>query len=58
MCVQEITIPAMGCWLEDPLIRLVMDSDRVSTQEMQALLDRVTAAVAARQPRFAPAEHA
>lgn len=48
MCTQQITVPSIGCWLRDPLIRLMMDSDRVSEAEMLALLERVSTAVAAR----------
>ena len=48
MCTQQITVPTIGCWLRDPLIRLMMDSDRVSEEEMVALLRRVSTAVAAR----------
>ena len=48
MCTQQITVPTIGCWLRDPLIRLMMDSDRVSEDEMLALLQRVSTAVAAR----------
>lgn len=48
MCTYQVTVPTIGCWLEDPLIRLVMDSDRVSEDEMMALLRRVSAAVASR----------
>jgi hypothetical protein len=56
MCTHQITVPTIGCWLQDPLIRLMMDSDRVSEDEMMALLQRVSAAVASR-PAFA-ADHA
>jgi len=48
MCTQQITVPTIGCWLQDPLIRLMMDSDRVSEEEMLALLKRVSTAVATR----------
>lgn len=48
MCIQQFTVPTIGCWLQDPLIRLVMDSDRVSEEEMLTLLQRVSTAVAAR----------
>jgi hypothetical protein len=48
MCTQQITVPTIGCWLQDPLIRLMMDSDRVSDEEMLALLKRVSTAVATR----------
>jgi hypothetical protein len=48
MCTQQINVPTIGCWLQDPLIRLMMDSDRVSEEEMLALLRRVSTAVAAR----------
>jgi hypothetical protein len=48
MCTQQITVPTIGCWLQDPLIRLMMDSDRVSEEEMLALLQRVSTAVATR----------
>jgi len=48
MCTQQITVATIGCWLQDPLIRLMMDSDRVSEEEMLALLKRVSTAVAAR----------
>ena len=55
MCTYQITVPTMGCWLEDPLIRLVMDSDHVSDDDMVTLLRRVSAAVASRPPALEPA---
>ena len=54
MCTQQISIPTIGCGLEDPLIRLMMDSDRVSEAEMLALLQRVSTAVAARSADLRP----
>jgi hypothetical protein len=48
MCTQQITVPTIGCWLQDPLIRLMMDRDGVSDEEMLALLQRVSSAVADR----------
>jgi hypothetical protein len=55
MCTQQITVPTIGCWLQDPLIRLMMASDRVSEEEMLALLQRVSTAVAARAASVPPA---
>jgi hypothetical protein len=48
MCTERTTGPTLGGWLQDPMIRLMMDSDGVTDQEMIALLQRVTTAVAAR----------
>ncbi|HEY1931150.1 MAG TPA: hypothetical protein VGG99_03995 [Acetobacteraceae bacterium] len=52
MCTYQITVPTIGCWLQDPMIRLMMDSDHVSDDDMIALLQRVSAAVTSR-----PAAH-
>jgi hypothetical protein len=48
MCTQQSMASKLNCWIEDPMIRLVMDSDGVSDREMLDLLRRVSAAVAAR----------
>jgi hypothetical protein len=48
MCTHQITVPTFGCWLQDPMIRLMMDSDHVSDDDMIALLQRVSAAVTSR----------
>ena len=48
MCTEQTT-EARHSWLQDPLIRLVMDSDHVSDGEMLALLRRVSVAFASRR---------
>jgi len=56
MCTDQISAAAQGCWLQDPLIRLVMDSDHVSDRDMLALLERVGAAMATRREASRHAE--
>ncbi len=48
MCTEQTTAPTLRGWLRDPMIRLMMQSDGVTEQEMIALVRRVTAAIAAR----------
>jgi hypothetical protein len=48
MCTEQTTAPTLRGWLRDPMIRLVMESDGVTEQDMIALVRRVTAAVASR----------
>lgn len=47
--MRQLSEDRVGCWLQDPMIRLVMASDHVSEHEMRALLERVSIAVASRQ---------
>jgi hypothetical protein len=48
MCTEQTTALTLRGWLRDPMIRLVMESDGVTEQEMIALVRRITAAVASR----------
>jgi hypothetical protein len=48
MCTRQLTAATLNGWIQDPMIRLVMDSDGVSDRDMLALLQRVSAAVEAR----------
>jgi hypothetical protein len=48
MCTEQTTASTLRGWLQDPMIRLVMDSDGVTQHEMIALVRRVTTAVASR----------
>lgn len=52
MTVEMLTFPAL---LEDPLIRLMMDSDGVSSGELQQLMSHMRDVVVARQPVGEPA---
>jgi hypothetical protein len=48
MCTKQTTASTLRDWLRDPMIRLVMESDGVTDQEMIALLRRVSTAVESR----------
>ena len=48
MCPEQTTPFTLRGWLRDPMIRLVMESDGVTEQEMIALVRRVATATAAR----------
>lgn len=48
MCSEQTTASTLRGWLQDPMIRLVMESDGVTQHEMIALVRRVTVAVASR----------
>jgi hypothetical protein len=48
MCTEKATAPTLRGWLQDPMIRLVMQSDGVTQHDMIALVRRVAAAAAAR----------
>lgn len=57
MCTEQTTAPTLRGWLRDPMIRMVMQSDGVTEQDMIALVRRITAAVASRPDQvqsFAP----
>ncbi len=62
MCSDDIRALSFETFISDPLIRLVMDSDRVTPTEMVAVLEVARAAVAAREQsalaRMVPAGHA
>jgi hypothetical protein len=67
MCCDNFSVPcsealSFETFITDPLIRLMMDSDRVTTAEMVEVLEVARAAVAARAQcslsAMAPAGHA
>lgn len=55
MCAEDRKASTLRGWLRDPMIRLVMESDGVTDEEMIALVRRVCDAVASRP---APLAHA
>ena len=55
MCTEQTKASTLRGWLRDPMIRLVMDSDGVTDEEMIALVRRVCEAVASRPATMTPA---
>jgi hypothetical protein len=52
MCAESDDRLEFASMLRDPLIRLVMDSDGVTEQEMIAVMDQLRRALAAREGRL------
>jgi hypothetical protein len=57
MCAEPDDRLEFANMLRDPLIRLVMDSDGVTEQEMIAVMDQLCRALTAREGRVRSPDH-